>query len=326
MVTTCYNVANQRAIQYGSGFEQHLQAVSPASEALLVDTKDVNLFLAIARIGSISRTAEQLFMSQSTVTTRLQRLERQLGYSLFQRLPNGLKLTTDGERLVPIAERMATLEASMLQPVQEVHQVLRVMSGRAFVSTDVPACLTGIVKQTNVHLQVRMGLYDEMMDALLAEQVEFCFLGEPIYHPLIKQVSLPADAIDLVVPRNHYFAHSFPGLSALNGEPFIAFGRADAPFRKRVFRLLAEANVFPPIRMELDSIDGIKAMVSHGLGVSFLPRRTLFDSSFKHYSVISLDNPAWTRPTFLAYPASTENNPLTERFKRVVQSYYGLNG
>lgn len=287
-----------------------------------MDTKDVTLFLTIARIGSISRTAEQLFMSQSTVTTRLQRLERLLGYPLFHRFPNGVKLTAEGERLVPIAERMASIEASMLQLEHEEPQVLRVMSGRAFVSTDVPECLAGMVRETNVRLQVRMGLYDEMMDALLAEQVEFCFIGEPIYHPLIKQLPLPPDAIDLVVPNNHYFTHHFPGLTALNTEPFIAFGRADAPFRKRILRLLAEAGVYPPVLMELDSIDGIKAMVSHGLGVSFLPRRTLFDANFKHYSVISMDNPAWTRPTFLAYPTANEGNPLTERFIRVVRNYY----
>lgn len=287
-----------------------------------MDTKDVTLFLAIARIGSISRTAEQLFMSQSTVTTRLQRLERQLGYPLFHRFPNGVKLTVEGERLLPIAEQMTALEASMLWPELNEVPLLRVMSGRAFVSTDVPACLAGMVKQTNVRLQVRMGLYDEMRDALLAVQADFCFLGEPIYHPLITQLPLSADAIDLVVPKKHYFSHEFPGLHALNQEPFIAFGRADAPFRRRVFGQLAKANVYPQVRMELDSIDGIKAMVSHGLGVSFLPRRTLFDANFKDYAVIPMNDANWTRPTFLAYPARHHDQPLTQRFINVVQTYY----
>ncbi|MCF8564027.1 LysR family transcriptional regulator [Alicyclobacillus tolerans] len=287
-----------------------------------MDTKDIALFLTIARVGSISRTAEQLFMSQSTVTTRLQRLERELGYTLFTRLPNGVRLTKDGERLIPAAERMTALESVMLNPDSVQAPVLRVMSGRAFVSTDVPACLTIMLKRSNVHLQVRMGLYEEMLHALTMHEVDFCFLGEPIYHPRIRQLEFAPDTIDLVVPKHHPFAENFPGLFALNREPFIAFGRSDAPFRERVMKQLAHENVFPDIRMELDSIDGVKAMVGHGLGVSFLPRRTLSDAKSMGCQVIPLNDREWSRPTLLCYPDIIENQPLTNQFIDVVGSYY----
>ncbi|MBX6352758.1 MAG: LysR family transcriptional regulator [Thermoflavifilum sp.] len=287
-----------------------------------MDTKDVSLFLAIARIGSISRTAEQLFMSQSTVTSRLQRLERALGYTLFQRLPGGVRLTPEGERFLPLAERMVQLERQMEQLDLMDTPVLRVMAGRAFISNDVPECLQRMLRTAHVHLQVRMGLYEEMTDALLADQVDFCFVGEPIYHPHVRQIEFAPDAIDLVVPQGHHFTHAFPGLHALASEPFIAFGRTTAPFRQRVFRLLAQAGVHPNVRMELDAIDGIKAMVSHGLGVSLLPRRTLHDAESKRYAVIPLHDPAWYRPTLLAYPESVEQRPLAQRFIEVVKAYY----
>lgn len=287
-----------------------------------METKDIALFLAIARIGSISRTAEQLFMSQSTVTTRLQRLERGLGYALFLRLPNGVQLTPEGERFVQLAERMVTLESEMTQQSKTNAPVLRVMSGRAFVSTDVPACLSQMSKTLNVRLDVRMGMYTEMTDALLADQVDFCFIGEPIYHPHIQKIEFPPDAIDLIVPAGHYWVHGFPGIEGLNHEPFIAFARDDAPFRKRVMRLLAEKGVYPHVRMELDSIDGIKAMVGHGLGVSCLPRRTLHDAKEKGYFTIPITDPGWTRPTFLAYRENIADKPLGQRFISIVTDYY----
>lgn len=287
-----------------------------------MDTKDISLFLAIARLGSISRTAEQLFMSQSTVTTRLQRLERTVGYDLFLRSANGVQLTAEGQRLIPLAQRMATIENSMLSPDTTEAPILRILSGRAFVSVDVPACLKRVVKQTSVHLKVRMGMYDQMKDALLANQVDFCFLGEPIYHPHVRQVEFAPDVIDLVVPAGHHFTHDFPGLKALGNEPLVAFGRSTSPFRKRVMDLLARAGVYPPVRMELDSIDGIKAMVAEGLGVSFLPRRTLHDAAFKNYVTIPLNNPEWSRPTLLAYPDAIHERPLTQTFVSLVSAYY----
>jgi DNA-binding transcriptional LysR family regulator len=287
-----------------------------------VETQDISLFLSIARIGSISKTAEQLFMSQSTVTTRLQRLEKALGYTLFNRTPNGVQLTPEGERLVPLAERMVALEERMITPDRTHAPILRVMSGRAFVSTDVPNCLSLMLKYVNVHWKVRMGLYDTMMDALLANQVDFCFLGEPIYHPSVTLIEFTPDKIDLVVPKNHHFVHHFPGIHALQTEPFIAFGRSTAPFRQRVLNLLAKSNVYPSIRMELDSIDGIKAMVSKGLGVSFLPRRTLHDADVKGIVAIPMKEPGWTRPTFLAHPQANADKPLTKQFIQVVEQYY----
>lgn len=287
-----------------------------------MDTKDLALFLAIAKIKSISKTAEQLFMSQSTVTTRLQRLEKLIGAELFTRTQSGVQLTSDGGRLISLAERMVALEEEMTRPTNEDAPIIKVMSGRAFVSTDVPACLTRMQKLVNVHWQVRMGMYDEMTDALLANQVDFCFLGQPIYHPNIIQEECKPDYIDLVVPKGHFFTHRFEGIQDLVNEPFVAFGKPSSPFRQRILENLAQKNVYPNICMELDSIDGIKAMVSSGLGVSFLPRRTLHDADAKGYVAIPMDHSVWTRPTFIAYPENTRTKPLVQKFLQVVHRYY----
>lgn len=287
-----------------------------------VDTKDISLFLAIARLSSISRTADQMFMSQSTVTAHLQRLERALGYTLFQRLPNGVKLTPEGQQFMPLAESMAALEEQILHPEPAARPELRIMSGRAFVSLDVPECLQRMARRTKVHFKVRMGMYDEMTQALLTDRVDFCFLGEPIYHPSIRQIEFEPDKIDLIVPLGHHFTHDFPGLVALNKEPFVAFGRADSPMRRRMMNLLAQQDIYPLVQMELDSIDGIKAMVGHGLGVSLLPCRTLHDASFKSYVRIPIGDARWTRPTLLAYCATSEDKPLIQEFIRVATDYY----
>lgn len=286
------------------------------------DTKDIALFLTVAKTESVSRAAEELYMSQSTVTTHIQRLEKALGYPLFLRLPSGVKLTMAGERLLPLAERMLGIEREMYRPRSEDMPWLRVMSGRAFISTDVPACLSRMTKALKVRLDVRMGLYDEMQEALLREQVDFCFMGEPIYHAKIKRLEFTPDPIDMVVPAKHHFVHNFSGIQAIANEPFIAFSSPSAPFRRRVTRLLAEENVYPNVRMELDSIDGIKAMVSQGLGISFLPRRTLFDAEVKNYQVIPIPLAGWTRPTLIHYPAAREDLPLTKQFLEIVSAYY----
>lgn len=287
-----------------------------------MDTKDLQLFLAVARNKSISRTAEQLFMSQSTVTTRLQRLERELGYQLFTRTPGGVQLSSEGQRLFPLAEDMLGIEQRMVQPTHRPVKTLRVMSGRAFVSTDVPQCLHRMLQVEDIRLQVRMGLYEDMVNALIGNQVDFCFIGEPVHHPRVRLVEYPADAIDLVVPLNHRFTHDFPGIGAIATEPFIAFADSTAPFRRRIWMLLSKHDVYPEVRMELDSIDGIKAMVAHGLGISLLPRRTLADATAKRITAVNIADEQFRRPTYLAYPDAIENEAFTKQFIDIVSDHY----
>jgi DNA-binding transcriptional LysR family regulator len=67
---------------------------------------DLRIFLAVTREGSLSAAARGLKVTQPTVGRRLKALEDGLGAVLFDRLPDGMVLTTAGEELLPLAESM----------------------------------------------------------------------------------------------------------------------------------------------------------------------------------------------------------------------------
>ncbi len=73
---------------------------------VMFDWSDLRHFLAVARHGSTIRAAKVLGMNQSTVQRRIAMLERQLGRRLFNRRVDGYRLTSLGEELLPIAERV----------------------------------------------------------------------------------------------------------------------------------------------------------------------------------------------------------------------------
>ncbi len=68
---------------------------------------DVQIFLAIAEEGSLSRAAKRLRVGQPTMSRRLGDLEQRLGFPIFQRTADGVVLTTAGERLLAPARKMA---------------------------------------------------------------------------------------------------------------------------------------------------------------------------------------------------------------------------
>lgn len=68
---------------------------------------DLRIFLSISEQGNLSSAARSLKVSQPTVGRRLKALEEHLGTRLFDRLPDGLALTSHGEQLLPLAHTMA---------------------------------------------------------------------------------------------------------------------------------------------------------------------------------------------------------------------------
>jgi DNA-binding transcriptional LysR family regulator len=72
----------------------------------MFDWDDLRHFLAVARHGSTIQAAKALGINQSTVQRRIAVLEHQLGQRLFERRPEGYRLTRLGEELLPIAERV----------------------------------------------------------------------------------------------------------------------------------------------------------------------------------------------------------------------------
>jgi len=81
------------------------------------DWDDLKVFLAICEQGTLSGAARNLSISQPTVGRRLKSLENSLDTQLFDRLPDGLVLTTHGEQLLPLVQNMQ-LAASAIQRQQ----------------------------------------------------------------------------------------------------------------------------------------------------------------------------------------------------------------
>ena len=72
-------------------------------------------FLALASNGNFTKTAQNLFISQSTVSIRIRELEKEIGKELFKRNHGAAVLTLPGKALVEYAEKIVGLEANAIE-------------------------------------------------------------------------------------------------------------------------------------------------------------------------------------------------------------------
>ena len=235
----------------------------------------VEAFLTVAERRSVSEAATVLFVTQPALTTRIKKLERELGVALFTRTPRGMRLTAEGRAFRAHAQRAVRSLAEGTELLRELREgrVGELQLGAApAISTYVLPLLLRRFQTAfpNVHLVVRTGHSEEILELVLREQVHLGLVRE-LPHHAISSTPLYADEIVLVIHPGHRFAElAAIDVADLAAERLILFDRTSSYFvlTSAFFR---EAGVVPRGVMELDNVDATKKMVEHGLGIAFLP-------------------------------------------------------
>lgn len=288
-----------------------------------MDRESLEVFLTIARHGSINRAAQALFLAQSTVTHRLKQLERQVGSALFVRTASGVSLTGEGRRLLPVATNIVEQMRSFIQE-KEQRQSMNIVAGKAFVAYELPRLIGEYrIAHPGFTCYVRSTLYEESLSALLTGTADIAFLGSEMYHPHIHQEFLPSDRLLLVMAPSHPWASGFPGFQAWGTEEMIVFGNHTAPYRQRIDRYLAQQGVFPNIIMELDSFNAVKKMVERQLGITILPERTI-QQELATGRLVAYDiaNGELVRPTLIAYLHPKKEDDAFQQFVQWIKEHY----
>jgi DNA-binding transcriptional LysR family regulator len=231
-------------------------------------------FLEVARRGNLSRAAEALYVSQPTLTARLQALESELGEQLFVRTRRGMRLTEAGEAFLPYAEHSVQAISDGRERLIELRRgtVGKLLLGApATVSTyALPALLARFTAEhPGVRLSVMTGTSEEILELVLHDRIQVGLMRS-LGHPEVDAVPVYSDALLAVVSPRHRLAGREVRLAELAGEPLVLFGRSSSyrAFTEAVFR---QAGVMPDSVLELDNIDAAKKMVEHGLGIPLVP-------------------------------------------------------
>ena len=149
----------------------------------------LKVFVAVANKKSISLGASILNFTQSNVTLRIKQLEKNLGYLLFHRVPSGVILTKEGEKLYPLAvEIVKKVEEAELKMKNISHQeILRIGSGQANVALRLLFFIEKLNKKyPNMELELYANANPQILEKLLDYKLDIAFItGEPNHKDLM---------------------------------------------------------------------------------------------------------------------------------------------
>ncbi|HSP58390.1 MAG TPA: LysR substrate-binding domain-containing protein [Halomonas sp.] len=238
--------------------------------------KQLRAFLAVAQTLSFTQACELLHLSQPALSLAIKGLEESLGGRLLIRSTRSVRLTPEGESLVPLAKRLLAdwdnTEEMLRQRFTLQLGRLSVATMPSFASNLLPPALMAFRRRhPRVNITVHDVINEQVIDMVRNRQVELGIAFEPEATGSLTFAPLFVDRFVAVVPASSMLAsHSRLEWSTLLTHDFIALQRPSM-VRRLLDRKLGEGNIHLPIAFESHQLATVGRMVASGLGVSAVP-------------------------------------------------------
>ncbi|MFN8532534.1 MAG: LysR family transcriptional regulator [Dehalococcoidia bacterium] len=241
-----------------------------------MDFRLIEAFVAVARHGTLTKAAEELYLAQPSVTARIQALELELGQTLLHRSRRGVVLTEAGTRFLRHAERVLREIDESRQELADLRAGRRgrlVLGAAPAISTYfLPPMLVRFAHANpEVELAIRTGHSEDILRMVLDDTVHLGLVRR-VVHPAIDSYPVAYEELVLVAAPSHRFAAEREiSIVDLASEGLILFDRTSR-WHELTWALFASQGVTPHVRLETDNVETAKRMIEVGLGVALLPR------------------------------------------------------
>jgi LysR family transcriptional regulator, cell division regulator len=240
-----------------------------------VELTDLMTFSTVARLGGITRAADELNTVQSNVTQRVKALEAEIGTALFERHSRGMTLTGAGRRLLPYAQRMAALSREAVLAARDDGQPkgpLSIGSMETTAAVRLPALLAAFHRRyPAVRLTLRTAPTADLVAAVLDGTLDGAFVAGPIEHTELNAVTAFREELMLVTARRWTSLAALRAGTPESGPTALVF-RTGCTYRQRLEQVFSEFGWPSAARFELGTLDGMIGCVAADMGVTLLPR------------------------------------------------------
>lgn len=289
-----------------------------------MDNNDWLILQALYKNKNISKTAQSLYIAQPTLSKRLQRMEKDFGFKIYNREVRGINFTPKGEYIAHCAEEMLIKfreikENVLNMDINNYEGTLRLGVSKLFTRYRLPLILKNFKKKyPNVKFQVITTTSFHLEKLVDKKKVHIGF-GRGDYN-WQGQKQLLYDEVMCVVSKNKISLDELPDLS-----------RIDYPTNYKTKTVIENWWIehfpkLPLIGMEVDNADTCKEMVLHGLGYAILPSIVLnSEDSLYKVAISDKDGMQLLRRTWMLYhKESLQLNIVNTFVKFVVNSHIGM--
>lgn len=282
----------------------------------------LQVFHAVAKHGSFTRAAENLFMTQPAVTFQIKQLEEHYNTRLFERGHGKVTLTPAGEIVFAYAERILSLNEELETRVSELTDDLTGTLNIGTSTTIAAYWLPGLLRDFKIQYprvipRVVVGNSALVEERVVSRELDLGMIEIVTDNPALERISACRDELLVILPPRHPLAAA-PRLSAqdLVSHPLVTRdpGNAIRVLTEQYF----EAAGFPAeevtVAAELGSLVTVKQMVEAGVGFGIASRAAILrEVGEGRLAAVPLDPPLYT-PLEVIYPRDKFRSRLITTF------------
>lgn len=240
------------------------------------DLRALESFVWIARLGSFRAASERLNLPQPTLSTRIARLDEQLGVALFRRDGRRVALTARGQLLLDHAERLLAQRAELLAAVADpgaLGGTVRLGMAETIVHTWLPTLIRRLHERyPAISLELEVDTTPHLRDALVRHELDVAFLMGPVSHARIHNRPLCRYPLAWVASPQLGLPEGPVPLARLADWPIITYPRLSRPY-VQIREMLGQLRDRRPRIHGSSSLATIVRMTLDGIGISAIPPR-----------------------------------------------------
>ncbi len=301
-----------------------------------MDFRELAYIVSIAKHQSVSKAAEELFVTQPTLSKFVQNLEKELDQPLFRRLGNKFLLTYAGERYVEKARIILAEKKELDQELSDIiHEnvgelkiAFPIMRGTYMIPNTLPVFRKQFPKVKVTVIEESSAVLEEM---LLSGDIDLAFFTLPIRSPKISHEIISHEEVVLVMAEEHPLVCQsinkpgckYPWIDAklLENEEFI-LQMPDQRTRENVDKIFSEAGIKPNKILEIRNILASVQLAVDGYGMTFVGETHLRHMKLNRTpSCFSVGSPITTTSFVAAYRQGVYLPYYTHQFIQIVKDF-----
>ncbi|MFB2771763.1 LysR substrate-binding domain-containing protein [Pelatocladus sp. BLCC-F211] len=269
----------------------------------------LKVFEAAARHGSFTRAAEELFLTQPTVSMQIKQLTKSVGLPLFEQVGKRLYLTEAGRELYATCRQIFETIAQFEMKVADLKGLKQGQLRLAVITTAkyfIPRLLGPFCQRyPGIEISLQVTNHEGILERMTSNMDDLYIMSQVPDHLDVSYQQFLENPLVVLAPINHPLAkEKHIPIQRLADEPFI-MREPGSGTRRAVQKLLEQHEVHVKVKLELGSNEAIKHAIAGGLGISVLSRHTLLPDT-GDLAVLDVEHFPIKRDWYMVYPSGKQ--------------------
>jgi DNA-binding transcriptional LysR family regulator len=267
------------------------------------------VFEAAARHSSFTRAAEELFLTQPTVSMQIKQLTKSVGLPLFEQVGKRLYLTEAGRELFGTCRQIFETIAQFDMKIADLKGLKQGQLRLAVITTAkyfIPRLLGPFCQlYPGIEISLQVTNHERILERMVNNSDDLYIMSQLPEHLDVNFEPFLENPLVVFAPTNHPLAkeRNIP-IHRLADEPFI-MREPGSGTRRTVQSLFEEEGVKVKVKLELGSNEAIKQAIAGGLGISVLSRHTLMPNT-PELCILDVQHFPIKRAWFMVHPAGKQ--------------------